>query len=131
MKLPTRLVEALKSGKVTLIQNDIPQIEIKAQGKRIDINATDKQFIKDLILSALEADSKGGKSAIEVIIEMLPIIRMVAEDLCKEGMTITISYKGERLATIGSDALSKFSSLLTGTKGIEINSPEKLAELVI
>lgn len=131
MRLPTRLVEALKSGKVTLIQNSIPQIEVKAQDRRIDINATDKQFIKDLIMGALEADNKGGKSAIEVIIDMLPMIRGIAEDLCKEGMTITISYKGERLATIGSDADSKFSSLVTGTKGIEINSPEKLADLII
>jgi hypothetical protein len=131
LQLPIRLVEALKSGKVTLIQNNIPQIEVKAQDRRIDINATDKQFIKDLIIGALEADNKGGKSAIAVIIEMLPMIRGIAEDLCKEGVTITISYKGDRLATIGSDADSKFSRLITGTKGIEINSPEKLADLVI
>ncbi len=124
-------MEAFKSGKVTLSQNNVPQIEVKAQERRIDLNATDKKFIKELILGVLEGDSKRGKSAIEMVIEMLPIIRGVAEDLCKEGMTLTISYKGERLATIGSDADSKFSSLVTGTKGVEINSPEKLADLII
>jgi hypothetical protein len=53
----------------------------------------------------------------------------LVEDLCKEGITITVSYKGDRVVTVGSEADSKLTRLVTGTKGIEINSPLKLAEL--
>ena len=53
----------------------------------------------------------------------------MVEDLCKEGVTITLSYKGDKVATIGSQADSKLTRFVTGTKGIEINSPGKLAEL--
>jgi hypothetical protein len=132
-------LEALKSGKVTLSQNDVMQLEVKAQEKRIDIDATDKQLVKEIISGALGANKKGGirekaektTSAIKEVIEMRPVIREIIDDLCKEGVTVTLSYKGDRLATIGSEANSTVARLVTGTKGIEINSPIKLAELII
>ena len=62
---------------------------------------------------------------------MRPLVKDIVEDLCKEGVTITLSYKGDKVATIGSEANSKFTRLVSGTKGIEINNPRKLIELGI
>jgi hypothetical protein len=139
LQLPTFFLEALKSGKVTLSQNDIAHLEVKAQDNRIEINASDKQLVKEIISGALEANTKAGireqaektTSAIKELIEMRPIIREIINDLCKQSVTITLSYKGDKLATIGSEANSTVTHLVTGTKGIEINSPIKLAELII
>jgi hypothetical protein len=137
VELTTLLLEAFKSGKVTISQNNDPQLEIKAQNGNIDINATDKKLIKQVVSSAREGTSKGGikeriqrtTSTIREARQSQPLVKAIVEDLCREGVTITFSYKGDRVATIGSEANSKLTRLVTGTKGIEINSPRKLAEL--
>ena len=53
----------------------------------------------------------------------------VAEELSNAGVTVTLSYKGDLVATLGSQAKPKLSSILTGTRSIEINNPIKLIEL--
>ncbi|MCW4023414.1 MAG: hypothetical protein NWF01_00050 [Candidatus Bathyarchaeota archaeon] len=53
----------------------------------------------------------------------------VAEDFRDAGVTVTLSYKGDVVATIGAQANPKISSIATRTKAIEINSPTKLVEL--
>ena len=139
MQLTTWLVETVKSGKVTVCQNDVEAFEIKAQGKRIDVNATDKEFIKEIISSASEGSNKRGVkegikrviNGIKVAINMRPLLKDIVEDLCREGVTITVSYNGDKVATIGSEANSKLTRLVTGTKGIEINSPAKLIEMSV
>jgi hypothetical protein len=137
VQLTTLLAESLKSGKVTISENNVPQLEITAQNKRVDINATDKKLIKEIVLSAREATTKKGPiQAINRGIDnarelrkMLPLVKELVEDLCKEGVTVTVSYKGDKVVTIGSEANSKITRLVTGTKGVEINSPRKLAEM--
>ena len=131
------LFETLKSGKLTLSQNNDPKIEVNVRNKNIDVNALDKEFIKEIISSATKGTIKKGvgqtiRSSIKTIEEtrkMQPFIKEMAEDLCREGITVTLNYKGDRVATIGAEADSKFTRLITQTKGIEINSPLKLAEL--
>ncbi len=39
------------------------------------------------------------------------------------------SSKGDRVATIGSEANSKLTRFVSGTKGIEFNNPRRLIEL--
>lgn len=58
MQLTTWLVETVKSGKVTVYQNDVETLEIKAKDKRIDVNTTDKEFIKEIISSAVREATK-------------------------------------------------------------------------
>jgi hypothetical protein len=48
-----------------------------------------------------------------------------------EGLTITLSYQGERLVTIGAEAKPTLSRLVTGTSAVEINNLRKLLELSI
>ena len=137
MQVTTLLAEAVKSGKITVSENGVDQLVIKASNKKIDINATDKQLIKEVVSSARHAGLEGGAQktirrgtgAIRAVRGTLPVVKDIVEDLCKEGVTITLSYKGDRVASVGSEADSKFTRFLTGTRGIEINSPRKLIEL--
>jgi hypothetical protein len=138
VQLTTLLVETIKSGKLTVSENNVPQLEIKAKDKRIDVNATNKELIKEIISSASSGTNKGIRKRIEntrsqlrTVREARPLVKDIVEDLCKEGVTITLSYKGDKVATIGAEANSKLTRLVSGTKGIEINSPRKLVELGI
>lgn len=139
MQIPTFLLEALKSGKVTVTQNNTPQLEIKVANKKVDIDAKDKQLIKEVLSGAREGASKGGVEKriskgvdqIRAVTDSRPLVKDIVEDLCREGLTITLSYKGDKVATIGSEANSKFTRIITGTKGIQINSTRKLIELTV
>ena len=112
-------------------------MEIQVSDKKIDLNAKDKQFIKEALSSARKGTTqKGTRQSIRRSIDTFdaarksrPLVKAIVEDLCKEGVTITVSYKGDRVLTVGSEADSKLTRLLTGTKGIEINSPRRLVEL--
>jgi hypothetical protein len=59
------------------------------------------------------------------------MIKELVEDLCREGVTLTVSYKGDRVITVGREANAKLTRIVTGTRGVEINSPLKLAEMGI
>jgi hypothetical protein len=141
VQLTTLLVETLKSGKLTVSQNDKPAVEVNVHEseKRIDIEAKDKEFIKEILSSARHASTeKGIRESIRGSVDVLreagkarPLVKEMVEDLCREGVTITLSYKGDRVVTVGSEAHSKLTRFVTGTKGIEINSPRKLAEMGI
>ena len=90
------------------------------------MKATDKESIKEIISSASETSNKRGVkegikrsvNGIKVARNMRPLLKDIVEDLCREGVTITVSYKGDNLATIGSEAKSKLTRLVTGTKGM-------------
>lgn len=139
MQLTTILVETLKSGKITLSQNDKPAVEVNISERKIDADIVDKEFVKEIVSSARGVSSKKGvgesiRRGVNTIKEARksqPAVKEMVEDLCREGVTITISYKGDRVVTVGSEANSKLTRLVTGTKGIEINSPRKLAEMGI
>ncbi len=133
------LVETLKSGKITVSQNDKPAVEVNISEKKIDADILDKEFVKEIISSARGASTKKGvRESIHRGVDTLrearktqPLVKEMVEDLCNEGVTITVSYKGNRVVTVGSEANSKLTRLVTGTKGVEINSPRKLAEMGI
>jgi hypothetical protein len=137
VQLTTLLVETLKSGKITVSQNDKEALQVNIQDKHIDVNAVDKQIIKDILSGAREGTNKKGvlegiHRGVDTLREgrkMRPLTKEMVEDFCREGVTITVSYKGDRVITVGSEANSKLTRLVTGTKGIEINSPRKLAEM--
>ena len=89
---------------------------------QIDLNAIDKEFLKDVVGSAESGTS---------IKSRLAHLRSIAAELKEEGLTVTLSYKGDRLLTIGSEAKPKFSHLVTRAKAVEINNLRKLLELII
>lgn len=126
----TTLLDTLKSGKITISRNDKEAIEVNVSDKKIDVNAKDKEFIKEIAAGVRGAGpDSGAKRTLRVGADSLGRVKELADDLCREGRTITVSYKGDRVLTIGAEADSKLMRLVTGTKGVEINSPLKLAEL--
>lgn len=129
MSLVTALGEMLKSGKVTISVNNIDAVEVKAENKKINISALDKNFVKETLSAASNKKSKGILSQVNSARNNLSMLKDVAEELSDSGLTVTLSYKGDVVVTMGSEAKPKLSSILTGTKAIEINSPRKLVEL--
>lgn len=139
MQLTTLLAETLKSGKITISQNDKPAVEVNVSEKKIDADVVDKEFVKEIISTARKSSTKQGvgesiRRGVGTLREARkaqPVMKEMVEDLCREGVTITVSYKGDRVVTVGAEANSKLTRLVTGTKGVEINSPRKLAEMGI
>lgn len=136
--MTTFLAESIKSGKIKVSQNNTETLEITAQNKKIDVNAKDKEFIKDIISSTSKSNKpqKGVIGTIERSVDglrtvrnMQPMVKEIAEDLKREGMTVTLSFKGDKVITIGSEANSKFTRFLLGTKDVQINSVKKLVEM--
>jgi len=120
VQLPTWLGHVIKSGEVTLFSGDVEALLLKAENKKIDLNAVNKEFLKDVVGSM-----GGGKS----VRSKLAQLKKIARELRDEGLTITISYKGDLVLTVGSEANPKFSRLVTRTNAIEINNLRKLMEI--
>jgi hypothetical protein len=133
VQLTTLLVETFKSGKITVCQNDVEELEITARNKKIDVNTTDKKIINEIISGTLKGSSKGGLRrsfrGIKAVREARPLLKEIVDDLSNEGITVTISFKGDRVATMGSEANSKFTRYITGTKHVEINNAARLLEM--
>ncbi len=124
------LGEILQSGKITVSTNNVESIEIKAAEKKIDINAVNKTIVKEALKATRKkAGSRGIINSINAARSNLDMLKGMAEELSDAGVTVTLSYKGDLVATLGSQAKPKLSSIATGTKAIEINNPIKLIEL--
>ena len=122
MQLTTWLGHVVKSGEVTLVTGDVEALQIKAEDKKIELSIADKEFLKDILGRA-----GGGKS----IRNKLAQLKNIAIELKDEGLSVTLSYKGDPLVTIGSEAKPKFSRLVTRTDAVEINNLRKLIELSV
>jgi hypothetical protein len=120
VQLPTWLGHVIKSGEVTLFTDDVESLQIKAENNKIEINATNKEFLKDVM------GSIGGAASIR---SRLAQLKNIAGELKDEGLTVTLSFNGDRLLTIGLEAKPKLSRLVTRTNAVEINNLRKLLEL--
>ena len=137
MPLATLIGEILESGKVTVSANNVEAIEIKAANKKIEINAIDKKFLKQVLTATRDRKKskgtldriKGTVGQIKTARSMLGQLKEVAEELSEAGITVTLSYRGDVVVTMGSQAKPKLSGAAIRTKAIEINSPRKLIEL--
>jgi hypothetical protein len=122
VQLPTWLSHVVKSGEVTLFTGDEEALQIKAEDNKIVLSVATKEFLKDVV------DSAGGGASIR---SKLAQLKDIAGELKDEGLTITLSYRGDILVTIGSEAKPKFSRLVTRTNAVEINNLRKLLELSV
>jgi len=100
----------------------VESLHIKAEDNKIDINATNKEFFKEVM------GSVGGAASIR---SGLAQLKSIAGELKDAGLTVTLSFDGDRLLTIGVEAKPKLSRLVTGTSAVEINNVRKLLELAI
>jgi len=122
VQLPTWLGHVVKSGEVTLFTGGVEALKIEAEDNKINLNAANKEFLKDVV----ESVGSGGS-----VRRKVAQLASIAEELKAEGLTYTFSYKGDRLVTIGSEAKPKVSQIVTRTNAVEINSLRKLLELAI
>ena len=122
MQLTTWLGHVVKSGEVTLITGDVEALQIKAEDNKIELSIANKEFLKDVLGSAGSGTSIRSK---------LAQLKSIAVELKDEGLTVTLSYKGDLLVTIGLEAKPKFSRLVTRTDAVEINNLRKLIELSV
>jgi hypothetical protein len=120
VQLATLLGHIVKSGEVTLFTGDAEALQVKAEDNKIELNAASKEFLKDVIGSAGSGASIRSK---------LAQLKGIADELKDEGLTVTLSYQGDRLVTLGAEAKPKFSRLVTRTGAVEINNLRKLLEL--
>ena len=122
MQLPTWLSRVVKSGEVTVSIGDVEALQIKAEDNKIELSIKDKEFLKDILGSAGDGVS---------IRRKLAQLKIIATELKDEGLTVTLSYKEDRLVTIGVEAKPKFSRLVTRTDAVEINNLRKVIELAV
>ena len=122
MQLATWLGHVVKSGEVTLSTGDVEALQIKAEDNKIELSIANKEFLKDVLGSA------GGGTSIR---SKLAQLKSIAVELKDAGLTVTLSYKGDLLVTIGLEAKPKFSRLVTRTDAVEINNLRKLIELSV
>ena len=121
MQLPTQIGHIIKSGAVTLSTGNKEALKMRAENNRIDIHAIDKKFLKDVVKNMGDGKSIGNR---------ISQLKGLAEELQNEGLTITVSFKGDLVITVGLDAEPKISQIITRTNAVEINNLRKLVELV-
>ena len=119
MKLLTQI---LTSGEINVSSNRQQLIELTIKNKQIDLNIIDNKFLKELLKDNTKATS---------FLEQLKQVKTLAEELKDEGVTMTLSYKGVTMLTLGSEAKANFAHVITGTKQIEINNLQKLIQLAL
>ncbi len=122
MQLPTWLGHVVKSGAVTLSTGDVEALQIKAEDNKIEVNIDNKEFLKDVLRST------GADGSIR---SKLAQLKSISRELKDEGLTVTISFGGDRLVTIGLEAKPTLSRLVTGTDAVEINNLLRLLKLTV
>jgi hypothetical protein len=110
----------LKSGELNLSAGNERLLQLTVKTHQIDLNIIDNKFLKEVLKDSL---------CIKSFRELIRQLRNAAEELKSEKVTITISYKGVTVITLGSDAKPNFSQLITGTTEIEINNLGKLIQM--
>ena len=124
-------------GTVRVSTGDLEVLRIDVAGKRLDVDVEDKQFVKRMIKLRNEISPKKPSKELDESKETkkksnpLGMARTVAETCKKLGITLTVSYKGRRIATIGADAHSTALQMITKTRAIAINSPLAAIEMMI
>lgn len=93
------------------------------ENERIDVDLMNKELLMDLLKSADVKDNSLSRK--------LAMVKRIAGELKTEGFTLTISYRGSLLLTLGADASPGFSKVFTGTDAIEINNWTQLSQLLL
>jgi hypothetical protein len=126
-----------EGGEVLLSTGDVQVMKVNLSSTHIDVDLEDKAFIKRIIAlrnqpkpQATESDSEASGNPPQIG-GALSTARKVADALCCRGITITVSYRGSLIATIGADAHPTLLQYITKTRGIALNSIITAAKMMI
>lgn len=127
-----------EGGQVALWTGDFRVLIVDLSSTHIDVNIEDKAFIKRLIAMRDElapklggAEPIGEEGNLPQVGGALSTARRVAEALSSRGITITVSFRGSRIATIGADANPTLLQHITKTRAIALNSIFAAVRMVI
>ncbi|UCH30964.1 MAG: hypothetical protein JSV05_05475 [Candidatus Bathyarchaeota archaeon] len=113
----------LKSGVASILTNGIETFHLSVEKGRIDFNLMNRQLLIDLLKNADVKDKS--------LLKNLAMLKSFAQELKKEDLTLTISYKGSLLLTLGSEAKPTISQVFTGTDAIAINDMKRLTQIFL
>jgi len=116
MEMLTGPMHTLRSGKLSVLRGGREILHLNWEDKRIGIDLQDIQPIKDL-LNLLN-------------LKKLKQLKGVAEKLRKDGLTVTVSHKGDLALKLGAEANPRFARLITLSGAIEISSMGKLIQIM-
>ncbi len=125
---------AFESGTVLLSTGDLRVLKVNLTSKKIEIDIEDKTFIKRIIAMR---DQLTPKLPTEPNTEQkktsspLAILKTVAETLKTRGITLTVSYRGHRMVTIGAEAKPRLLQAITKTRAVALNSPFAAIRMII
>lgn len=126
----------LESGKVTLAAGKLCLLKVNIAASNIDVSIQDKEFIqralklRSIFSSTQPATKEKEPKNKRTGSSPLETLRSVTETLCSRGITITVSYQGDCLLTLGAGAKPKLLHYVTGTRGLAINNVVKLARML-
>jgi predicted MPP superfamily phosphohydrolase len=116
MEMLTGPMHTLRSGEISVLRGEREILHLNIEDKRIDVDLQDIQPIRDL-LNLLN-------------LKKLKQLKGVAEKLREDGLTITVSHKGDIALKLGAEANPRFARLITLSNAIEISSMGKLIQII-
>jgi len=116
MEMLTGPMHTLRSGELSVLRGGRGILHLDIEDKRLGIDLQDIQPIRDL-LNLLN-------------LKKLKQLKGVAEKLREDGLTITVSHKGETALKLGAEANPRFARLITLSGAIEISSMGKLIQII-
>ncbi len=118
------LFSLLKSGSASFFTDGIENLRLKVEKERIDLNLMNKELLTDLLKNTDARDKS--------LFRKLAMLKSIAQELKREGLTLTISYRDSLLLTLGSEAKPTFSDTraFTGTDAIEIDDLKQLSQIM-
>ena len=109
-------MHSFRSGEISVLRGGRGILHLNIEDKRLGIDLQDIQPIRDL-LNLLN-------------LKKLKQLKGVAEKLREDGLTITVSHKGETALKLGAEANPRFARLITLSGAIEISSMGKLIQII-
>lgn len=116
---------AFEAGTVLLSTGDLRVLNINLSNKVIDVNVEDKEFLKRAIALREQFTSRlptAQNNEQKKSFSPLATLKTVAETLKDQGITLTVCYRGQLIATLGANAKPTFLQTITKTRAIALNS---------
>jgi len=123
LQIAVLLVHVFKRGNVSLQTNSVENLQLTIEKNKMDLNFLQKEQLKGLL--ELETEMQE-----ESILKSLKTLKNSAERLKQDGLTITISHKGQTILKLGYEAKPTLSQIVTWTNAIEVNNLTELIKLV-
>lgn len=116
-------IPAFESGRVLLSTGDLEVLKVNLTSTQINVDIEDKAFIKRVIAMRGELVPKmPNQDKTKKLTSPLKMLKTLAETLKSRGITLTVSYQGHRIVTIGADAKPILLQIITKTKAVALNS---------